>query len=341
VKPSGKPARSSLSIKLFGGFDCRIDGHEFRHFRSRKSRSLFALLIVRSQTALQRRWLAATLWPDSSEERSRFYLRRELSAFRTALGSQGWRIESPSPDTVRFNISDAEIDLVEFDALCAEGGIPAMERALQLYQGPLLEDYDEEWLTLERAHREQGYILLLAKLAEHSIDQGAYDLALSLLRRAIAMEPLRESLHRSLIHALGELRDYGSLAVAYRRLKSLLRKELGTEPDPKTQQLVRQIQASARSSGAVKIDSHPPALLPKHLPIPHLAVELIGRDGDVRNIDSLFDKYPSVVLTGPGELAKRACRSALPRSFGVDIRTALVSSALPTPVTIRSSVRRS
>src|SRR4051812_20923165 len=98
--PTPPPGQAPLSIRLFGGFDVRIQGRPLRRLRSRSEQWLLAVLALRSDRDTDRGWLAETIWPDSDPSRAMFYLRRSLSGLRDALEDQAERLKSTTPRTL-------------------------------------------------------------------------------------------------------------------------------------------------------------------------------------------------------------------------------------------------
>src|SRR5262245_50709834 len=69
-------AVSPLFIGLFGPFEVRRNGVPIPRLRTRKGQWLLALLTLRHGHAVERGWLAATLWPDSPDCQAAASLRR-------------------------------------------------------------------------------------------------------------------------------------------------------------------------------------------------------------------------------------------------------------------------
>lgn len=74
-----------LSFSFFGPFAVFLDGQEI-DVRSRRSRAMLAMLALSPRSSVARDRLAATLWPDRSEEQAKASLRQELSSLRRHLG---------------------------------------------------------------------------------------------------------------------------------------------------------------------------------------------------------------------------------------------------------------
>src|SRR5438876_8016447 len=88
-------------------------------------------------------------------------------------------------------------DLVlAFDAAIACGDTGSLAEAVAWYRGPLLEGCTEEWSFQELQAREQAHLIALERLAAEELASGDCARAESYLRRAEAVDPLRESSQR-------------------------------------------------------------------------------------------------------------------------------------------------
>src|SRR5258707_12056595 len=108
----GVPSDSAvpLAIHLFGPFEVRLHGQPFPRLRSRKGQWLLALLTLRHGGAVDRSWLAGTLWPDSPESAALARLRNCLKDLQRALGSEADRLRSPTPRFLALDLADAQAD---------------------------------------------------------------------------------------------------------------------------------------------------------------------------------------------------------------------------------------
>ena len=236
-----------LSIRLFGAFETRVNDSPIPPLRSRKVQWLLALLVLRHDQALDRAWLAGTLWPESAPDQALYNLRQSLSNLRRALNGTGLHFDAPAVNALSLNLAGAVADVIAFDAAIADGTQAGLERAVGLYRGPLLEGCDEEWVVSERRVREESYLSALAGLADQSLAQGEADRAISYLRTAVQADPFRERTQRALLQALAGAGEVGEALQAYRDLRMLLRRELNADPDPDTVTLFQRIQQEARS----------------------------------------------------------------------------------------------
>src|SRR5688500_19810631 len=88
---------SPLVIRMFGPMEALVRGENIASARNRKAMWLLALLVLRGARETERKWLAGTLWPDSTDELALYNLRRYLTVLRQLLGAESKRILSPAP----------------------------------------------------------------------------------------------------------------------------------------------------------------------------------------------------------------------------------------------------
>src|SRR5579871_6366025 len=130
-----------LSLRLFGQFEAQVCGAPLPSLRTRKGAWLLSLLALRAGGAIERKWLAGTLWPDSPDALALRNLRTSLADLRQALGRHADRLHSPTSRTLCLDLAGAAVDVLAFDQAIRHGDAPALEQAVALYRGPLLEGW--------------------------------------------------------------------------------------------------------------------------------------------------------------------------------------------------------
>ncbi|MCW3058978.1 MAG: hypothetical protein JWQ02_799, partial [Capsulimonas sp.] len=308
-----------LTVGLFGpnvSVQFGAQPTESLKLRSRKGLWLFALLALRPNKPVARDWAAAMLWPDS--ETARETLRRTLTDLRAALTPHSDLLEA-THSSLRLCLPELSVDIHRFDAALKRGAQADLEQAIALYQGPLLEECPEAWIISDRNRYADAYRGALERLAAIYGKQGRYGEAVSLLRLALAADPLRESACRALMEALAAGGEPAEAIFVYRNFRVLLRRDLNTEPSPPTVALYRAIS----SGNGVKAVSAPPAGVSSgtsatvrtseasapassrpatNLPYPLTA--LLGREEEMNGIVRLLERSRLVTLTGTGGLGK-------------------------------------
>jgi predicted ATPase/DNA-binding SARP family transcriptional activator len=298
-----------IEIRLLGPFDVRIDGLPLARLRTRKGLHLLALLALRPSNEVQREWLVEALWPESEPEQGAYNLRRALSDLRSALGPANTLVTAPTFHTLRLStLENVSIDLVRFEALCRQQREEALREAVDLYRGPLLEGWNEEWALAPRNACEQDCLRALSLLAAEAEGQQNWTDAEYWLRRIVAIEAFDERAHCRLMEALAHKGNYAAATLVYRELRILLRNEINTEPAAETTALFETLQRKARSAPvdaepkAPRVESTPTAAKPSALPLP--LTSFVGRDAERSDVKALLGKSRLLTLTGTGGCGK-------------------------------------
>jgi predicted ATPase/DNA-binding SARP family transcriptional activator len=304
-------ASHPLTILLLGPMQVLVHGRPLPHMRSRKAFWLLALLSLRDGRPVDREWLAGTLWPDVTQERSATNLRVVLSELRRALGSEGRRLQSPGRHTLALDLTGADVDLRTFDAAINSKKLEALKQAVALYRGPLLEDCAEEWVGQERSVREQDCLLALQTLADAALATGSYDAAAAYCRRARGMDPWGEATLRRLMEALAKSGDRNAALHVYRQHAEFLRSDPRAVPDEETSALYTRLRAEARQGSRTPAASTAePAVLKAAATLrvssylPHPLTDLIGREQERFEVAAQLRGSRLVSLTGPGGIGK-------------------------------------
>lgn len=321
----------AFELWLFGQGEGRVEGVPFPRLRARAGWNLLALLTLHSHQPLERSWLAATLWPDSSEAQALYNLRRNLVDLRRALGEQEWRLASPTPRTLCLDFRNAFCDVHAFDSLLHDN-LPATkerwEAAVSLYCGPLLEGCTDAWVLAERAAREQDYLAALEALADKATREALSAEAARYLRRVVAVDPYRETAQRALMLTLAEGGNLAGAMLAYRKFRLLLQ-SIRSEPASETLELYHTLRnrvstgaapllpAQKRNHNPGDVNTRPEpgnAALPSNIEftpsaaashnLPYPLNSLIGRIGERRDVQAALQTARIITLTGPGGVGK-------------------------------------
>jgi predicted ATPase/DNA-binding SARP family transcriptional activator len=301
-----------LTIHLFGPLRVTVHGAPLPRLRTHSVEWLLALLTLRYGRAVNRSWLAGTLWPQSSGSRSLQNLRNDLVLLRQALGAESSRLRAPALDALMLDLAGASVDVLQFDASIQAGDEASLRGAVEIYTGPLLEECLEEWALNERAARAEQYLVALEALAEQAEGRGDHDEAIRYLRRAEALDPLRDSLPRRLMTCLAAAGDPAAAIQTYRDFRIRLEEELATVPEEATTRIFHEIRAAARRQAVQRRLASAPSLAtrkassshPLPEPLPRPLTSLIGRDQEVQHIRAALEQGRLVTLIGGGGVGK-------------------------------------
>jgi WD40 repeat protein/DNA-binding SARP family transcriptional activator len=253
-----------LSLSFFGPFQATLDGQPLTAFDSDKVRALLAYLAVESDRAHRRGSLTGLFWPDRPERTARHSLSQAISNLRQLV--DGDQTVPPhlqiTYQALQFSAtSDVHLDVAAFTegigacrghphprlALC-DPCLDRLERAVALYQGGFLEGLFladapafEEWLTLQREHLHRLAIEALQDLAGAYEARGAFERGVQVARRAVALDPLRESAHRTLMRLLALAGERSAAIAQYDACCRILADELGVEAEEETRTLYARI----------------------------------------------------------------------------------------------------
>lgn len=134
----------------------------------------------------------------------------------------------------------------------AEDAAAHFARAVDLYRGDFLgEDPHEEWAEAEREMLRGLALEALEWLSRHAAGGGDHGRAVALLRRALALDPYREDLHRLLMIELVESGRRAEALQQYRRCEEILARELDAAPAPETTELYRRLLRGAPRPAAL------------------------------------------------------------------------------------------
>jgi DNA-binding SARP family transcriptional activator len=194
------------------------------------------------------------LWPDIDPALGKERFKKAATLARSAArGTQDSRtyIERVGESAYRLEDGAWWIDAWEFERLIddaerkenAADAIVELRAAVALYRGEFCDDVYYSWLEPVRERYRGLFIEACARLAYLLSTVGEHDEALSVLDRAIQVDPVCEDLVRRAIAVEATLGRRSSALARYRRLEARLDAELDVEPDPETQVLVERLLA--------------------------------------------------------------------------------------------------
>lgn len=228
-----------LRISLFGSPTFVLDGQQVMLDRW-KAVALLAHLALEDRPQ-RRDGLATLLWPEHNQAQARNGLRRTLNALKHTLGDHWLRV---SRETLQINRNaNLWVDVWRFRELLtprADAVAPteqALQEAIALYRDDLLSGFSlrdasafEDWRYFAAEDLRGAMSGALAALLNLHIAHGERIAALSTARRWLALDPLQEDVHRTLIELHLANGDRAAAQRQYEHCAQLLAQELGVEP---------------------------------------------------------------------------------------------------------------
>jgi DNA-binding SARP family transcriptional activator/TolB-like protein len=240
-----------LAFRAFGGA-CLVDGSDALGgpASQRRRLALLALLATSPNGRVSREKVTGYLWPDADGESARHRLGDALHALRKALGRDA--IQSVG-DELYLNPLIVDSDLAGFRNAIARGD---RQRAVSLYQGAFLDGFFipdaaefERWMDVERERFAREFAQALAALAEESEREGDRGAAVEWWLRLAMHDPYSSRVALRLMQACEAAGDAGAALQHARVHITLLREDLGAEPDPELTALVARLR-DAHSGGS-------------------------------------------------------------------------------------------
>jgi len=250
-----------LQIQLLGGFSLFYGGKPVESINTARVQSLLAFLVLNADIPQSRQHLAFLLWPDTSESNARNNLRQFLHQLRRLLPDPD-RFLSTHANTVWWRQDDDQIiDVQRFERALAQAAAAeqrsdasaaeeCLKEALSYYQGDLLPDCYDDWITSHRERLRQSCFNAnqsLVRVLEGERDYpGALQAAQSLLR----LDPLDENTYVTLIRLHELNRDRPAARRLYLSAVETLRRELDVQPGEALRHAYERVQHSPETSNS-------------------------------------------------------------------------------------------
>lgn len=236
LEPGGRRAyhRIVLRVRLLDEFEVRVGTRLVEPPASHHAWELLAWLALHPGDH-PRSVVAARFWPGVLDRSARASLRSAAWAMRRALGADGGGAVRAGRERIGLLCST---DVARFDRLVEQG---ALEQAASLAHGPLLADFDEDWVLEARAEHTDRLATVLVDLADTA--RSPRD-AVAHARRRLALEPLDEAADHDLMDRLVAAGDRAGALAVHDRLVRRLRTQLALAPSAQTRAAARRVRAT-------------------------------------------------------------------------------------------------
>jgi len=253
------PGTNYLEIYCLGKFEIRSSWKKVERWKSVKGKTVLQYIITRDSKPVQKEVLMEVLWPECDPQSANNNLKAAIHGLRNTLGElfeskesgplvlfeQGSYLLDPGIK-VWVDVSEFEKHWLQGQALEKQGKYDsAMEEykaADELYRGDYMEDEPyQEWTLFNREALKDVNLLILAKLANHSILNEDFDSCITYSQKILAKDPCREDAYRRLMRCHSKLGQRNRALRWYEICCQTIRNELDTEPDTKTSELYLQL----------------------------------------------------------------------------------------------------
>jgi DNA-binding SARP family transcriptional activator len=194
---------------------------------------------------VQRAAAAEALWPNHRPGRAAANLRSALWQARrvnttTVIDCTGQRISLASSVQVdMWQLTRCAHQIMASPSPAT--GLTGHDEVVEGLARELLPDWSDDWVVLERERWDQLRLHALETLARCLIKAEKYLPAMEVALTAVAIEPVRESAHRTVIEVHIAEGNSACAIKHYQRYRGLLQRELGVLPSQRMDRLVRSL----------------------------------------------------------------------------------------------------
>ncbi|HEY2516386.1 MAG TPA: BTAD domain-containing putative transcriptional regulator, partial [Polyangiaceae bacterium] len=292
-----------LDVRLLGELQVVRDGRTTPLPASKKTRALLVYLVATGRPHSRER-LCELFWPGPDDPRAA--LRWSLTKIRALLDDGAHARVAADRERVAFEAHGATSDVEALRTLVNAGVADADTRTLraasELFRGELGEGLDladayryEEWLAGEREAARATRLRILGMIVDRL--RGEPEAALPYARQRVAIDPLSEAAHVTVIELLAQLGNKREALAQFEACARILETELHAKPGPAMLAARMGIGRRGDSTPAAappplspaplpppSSRAHPPASSPPRLPLFGRARE---RDAIRRHVDAV------------------------------------------------------
>jgi len=297
-------------FSVLGSVEVRVDGRRI-DLGGAKPRALLAALLANRGRPVSVHTLTETIWGDHPPATAQKSIQKFVSALRRILDDA---LLTREPGYL-IQVADDEVDAAVLETALsraragAAGWEEAVESALAAWRGdPYPELADTQWGVAEASRLAELRLEGLELLFEARLDRGEHAAAVAELEELVSRHPFRERFWAQLMLALYRSDRQSDALDAYRRLRTLLGKELGIEPSPELSRLEERILL------------HDPGLAPVQDPdsphhLPSSLTSFVGRGSEMAEIRDLVATSRLVTLLGTAGSGKTRLAIEVGRSL--------------------------
>ncbi|HFE66979.1 MAG TPA: hypothetical protein ENJ93_06925, partial [Chloroflexi bacterium] len=248
-----------LQLACLGPIQLTVNNKPVAGLDSAKAQALLCYLAVDGRTHT-RQSLSHLLWGDLPEADARRNLRGVIMKLRQAIGDDYLLI---THQTLAFNQqADYWLDVarlretIQAIRLGETPDMTRLQKTADLYRGEFLEQLSvrqapafDEWVQARRLHHLELALTVYDNLIAACIAQADWPRGLEAARRALALDPLRETTQRAAMQLLAFNGDRAAALNQYQQFRQRLQAELGVGVSPETAALAEQIRQGSGGAG--------------------------------------------------------------------------------------------
>ena len=309
---------STFKLYLFGSPRLERGGMVVKIAR-RKALALLSYLAATGKPHA-RDSLATLFWPDYSQPEARVALSRHLSYLNKLLVDEMLVLEGES---VALS-AGFWLDVTEFAEVLAAhptvtaGDLPTVQAAIDLYQADFLAGFTlpdcpdfDAWQAFQAESLRQSLRTAQEKVALAQAAIGDDENAIATARRWLALDPLDEAAHRTLIQLYAQFGQQAAALRQFEQCRRIMADELDASPTAETTALVERIRRGDLRQGdgghsQFTIENSQLAIAPPAHNLPAQTTPFIGRETELAEVTRLLVDPAVRLLTiiGQGGMGK-------------------------------------
>jgi two-component SAPR family response regulator len=242
---------AGLVIRSFGRAEVRVRGRTLAmsDWKTKSVRDLFFYFLFR-QEAVTKEQIGEALWPEVTDPQAlKARFKDEIYRLRRAVGKNVIVL-----DEVYYHFNrrlDYEYDVEAFEAYLHRAQktrdmtkrIDYYQKAVDLAQGPFLNEIDAIWVSEERQRLGQLYVSALEELASLYLNSNQLEQCFSICHLALEQDRFNEAIYQVEMRAYAVLGDRASIVRLYQASKAALEGGLGISLSQETESLYRELTA--------------------------------------------------------------------------------------------------
>jgi two-component SAPR family response regulator len=215
-------------------------------WQTQNARELFYLFLA-NPGGLTKEQVGLFFWPDATPDELKLRFKNALYRLRRALGGETILLEE---DYYKFNLAlDYDYDVEKFQRHIKSANhtkdisekMDYLQKAVDIYQGEYLTEFDGTWVVAPRMRYQQMYIDSLMQMAKFTMDEMDYQSALRYCNKVIQEDSCLEEAHRLAmqIHSINGNRV--AIVRQYENCVAALSKEINVPPSRQTTELYQKL----------------------------------------------------------------------------------------------------
>lgn len=256
-----------MEFRLLGPLEVR-SGDEALPLGGAKQRALLAILLLQANHVVSRERLSELLWNDDPPPTADHVIEVYVSQLRRVLEPDGapYKVLIRKPVGYVLEVDPSDIDTTRFARLVesARSSPPAeaaaqLATALEMWRGPALADFaGERFAFSEAARLDELRLFATEERIDAELKLGRHARLIGELQGLVEQHPLRERLCGQLMLALYRSGRQAEASDVYQKTRERLVDELGMEPGPELQGLLKRILQQESGLAAAAEVAAPP-----------------------------------------------------------------------------------